>query len=157
MEKTLTISYREYESMAELPEEDRNLMQHALGATESAYVPYSHFRVGAAIRLGDGTIVEGSNQENLAYPSGLCAERTAMFAASARYPEAAMEALAVVGVNPKGELTEAAPCGACRQVMAEYEGRQGRKMRILTYLEGGKIRVFDGVECLLPFIFQAEF
>lgn len=156
MEKKLVISYNEYNSMEELPIEDRLLMQHALSATETSYSPYSHFRVGAAVRLSDGSIVEGSNQENLAYPSGLCAERTAMFAASVRNPQAAFEALAIVGRNKEGTLSEAAPCGACRQVMAEYEQRHGVKMRILTYLDGGKIRCFDGVGSLLPFIFAAE-
>lgn len=156
MEKSLIISYNEYESIEDLPVEDRMVMQHALGATETAYSPYSHFRVGAAVLLDDGTIVEGSNQENLAYPSGLCAERTAMFAASVRRPEGVMEALAIVGRDQEGRLTEAAPCGACRQVMAEYERRQGRKMRILTYLDGGKIRCFEGADCLLPFGFEAE-
>lgn len=156
MEKTLTISYMEYEGVGELAEKDRELVELAIAATGTAYSPYSHFCVGAALRLADGTVVTGSNQENLAYPSGLCAERTAMFAASAAHPGVAFESLAVVGRNQKGELAEAAPCGACRQVMAEYERRSGEKMRVLTWIEGGKIRVFEGVDSLLPFIFAAD-
>lgn len=153
--KCLTIEYAEYSSVAELPEEDRRLMEAAMGATEDAYAPYSHFHVGAAVRLADGTIVPGSNQENIAYPSGLCAERTALFGASARFPQLAVEALAVVGFHG-GEYTEASPCGACRQVMAEYELRYGNEMAVLCYLGGGRIRRIRGVKSLLPFAFEAE-
>lgn len=156
MEKQLIISYKEYESIMELPPEDQVLMRCAIGAADKAYAPYSQFHVGAAVRLSDGIVVEGNNQENLAYPSGLCAERTALFSASAQYPDAVFEALAIVGRNQDGMLVEAAPCGACRQVMAEYEQRQHRPMIIYTYLQDGKIRRFDGVESLLPFIFSAE-
>lgn len=156
MEKQLIISYEELSSMDELDALDRALMQRAIEATATSYSPYSHFSVGAAIRMADGSVVAGSNQENLAYPSGLCAERTAMFSASAQRPGMAMEALAIVARDQQGRLAEAAPCGACRQVMAEYERRQGSKMRIIVYLDGGKIRCFDGVESLLPFLFSAE-
>ncbi len=157
MEKQLIISYTEYDSIAGMPLEDQELMRHAIAALDNAYAPYSQFHVGAALRLGNGKIITGNNQENLAYPSGLCAERTAMFSASSQYPDAFFDALAVVGRNPQGQLVAAAPCGACRQVMAEYEQRHHRAMKIYTYLEGGKIRRFDGVESLLPFSFSAEF
>lgn len=157
MERQLIISYKEYESLEELDVKDRSLMQRAIAATESAYAPYSNFHVGAAVRLGDDTIVEGSNQENMAYPSGLCAERTAMFSASAQYPGAEFDALAIVGCNADHQLVSAMPCGACRQVMAEYEQRQHKKMRILTYVQGGRILCFEGVENLLPFGFDADF
>jgi cytidine deaminase len=153
--KCLTIAYAEYDSVAELPEEDRRLMEAAMEATESAYAPYSQFHVGAAVRLADGTIVRGSNQENIAYPSGLCAERTALFSASAKYPQLAVEALAVVGFH-EGQFTEASPCGACRQVMAEYELRYGNEISVLCYLSGGRIRRISGVKSLLPFAFEAE-
>lgn len=153
--KELKIGYGEYASMAEMPAEERELMEAAMGAAEGAYAPYSGFRVGAAVRLADGTVATGSNQENAAYPSGLCAERTALFSASAQKPGPAVEMLAVVGLH-KGQYVEASPCGACRQVMAEYETRYGRKMAVLCYLAGGRIRRIAGVESLLPFGFEAD-
>lgn len=152
MERTQTIHYQEYK-LAELNAADRQLMESAIEAADTAYAPYSNFHVGAALRLADGTIVKGSNQENIAYPSGLCAERTALFSASAQHPGVAVEALAIVGRNPEGMLTAASPCGACRQVMAEQEGRQENKLRVLCYYSNDKILVFEGVESLLPFIF----
>lgn len=157
MEKQIIISYTEYDSIENLEALDRSLMQRAIAALDDAYAPYSNFHVGAALRLSDDMVITGSNQENLAYPSGLCAERVAMFSASSQYPNCEMSALAVVGRNSQGQLTSASPCGACRQVMAEYEQRQGKKLRILVYQDGGKILSFDGVECLLPFNFSTEF
>lgn len=153
MERTQTIHYQEYK-FDELGTADRALMDAAISATDTAYAPYSNFHVGAAVRLSDGTVVKGSNQENIAYPSGLCAERTALFAASAQHPGVTMEALAIVGRNSEGKLTGASPCGACRQVMAEQESRQGGNLRILCYFSSDKILIFDGVESLLPFIFS---
>ena len=153
--KCLTIAYAEYDSVAELPEEDRRLMEAAMEATESAYAPYSRFHVGAAVRLADGTVVTGSNQENIAYPSGLCAERVALFSVSAQKPDQAVEMLAVVGYT-EGEYCEASPCGACRQVMAEYESRYANTITVLCYLSGGRIRRITGVKSLLPFGFDAE-
>ncbi len=154
MNKELTISYQEFESTSELPMGDRELMQRAIEAAEGAYAPYSGFRVGAALRLKDGTIVVGSNQENVAYPSGLCAERTALFAASAQHPDCRdYEALAIVGRDAEGRLCEASPCGACRQVMSEYEHAQGHPMRVICYIEEGRVRVFSAVADLLPFSF----
>jgi cytidine deaminase len=157
MEKTLNIKYREYASVAELGACDAELMRRAVAATEGAYAPYSGFRVGAAVRLADGSVVTGSNQENAAYPSGLCAERTAVFAASAQRPDMRdYEALAIAGRNGGGELCEASPCGACRQVMAEYESRYANTITVLCYLSGGRIRRITGVKSLLPFGFDAE-
>ena len=155
MNKSISIDYQEYGSFDELPREDCLLMQRAIGAAEGAYAPYSGFHVGAALRLKDGTIVEGSNQENAAYPSGLCAERTAVFAASAQHPDCRdYESLAIVGRNTEGRLCEASPCGACRQVLSEYERLQGHPMRVLCYLDGGGVRVFPSVASLLPFSFN---
>lgn len=153
--KRLEIEYCEYDSLAEMPVEERELMERAMAATDTAYAPYSHFHVGAAVRLKDGTIVTGSNQENIAYPSGLCAERTALFSASAQYPSQPVEQLAIVG-HFEGSYTEASPCGACRQVMSEYELRYGNKITIFCYLNGGRIRRIEGVRSLLPFTFEAE-
>ena len=155
MVKTLNIEYEEYNGVGELSAADRELMERAVAATGGAYAPYSHFHVGAALRLADGTVVCGSNQENVAYPSGLCAERTAVFAASAQRPELRdYEALAIVGVNAEGTLCEASPCGACRQVLAEYEGWQGHPLRVICYVSEDCVRVFRSVADLLPFGFQ---
>ena len=154
MDKELTIRYQEFDSLAELAAGDRELLQRAVEATEGSYAPYSGFHVGAALRLADGTVVVGSNQENMAYPSGLCAERTAVFAASAQRPDCRdYRALAIVGRDAEGRLCEASPCGACRQVLSEYEQRQGSPLRVLCYLDGGGVRVFPCVASLLPFSF----
>lgn len=154
--KQLTLTYSEYDSLQELPAADRALMQRAIEATDTAYAPYSHFHVGAAVRLADGTVVIGSNQENIAYPSGLCAERTALFSAAAQHPDQSVAAMAVVGRDAEGRLVEASPCGACRQVMAECESRHGRPIELFCYLQGGKIRRITGADSLLPFAFGAE-
>ena len=138
-----------------MPNDARQLMECAMESSHKAYAPYSKFHVGAAVLLSDGTVVQGSNQENIAYPSGLCAERTALFSASAQYPEQAVVALAVVG-HFEGEYTEASPCGACRQVMAEYELRYSNKLTIYCYLKGSRIRRIEGVESLLPFSFETD-
>ncbi len=154
MEKTINIEYQEYDGIGQLSASDRVLMQSAIEATASAYAPYSHFHVGAALRLADGSIVPGANQENAAYPSGLCAERTAIFAASAQRPELRdYEALAIVGRDADGALCEASPCGACRQVLLEYEQAQGHPLRLLCYLADGRVRVLPSVATLMPFAF----
>ena len=155
MKKTLNIEY-EVLRRDELRPEDAQVLAAAEKALDTAYNPYSHFAVGAALRLDDGTVVTGSNQENLAYPSGLCAERTAMFAASAQHPGKRFEALAIVGRTEEGELMGASPCGACRQVMQEYEAKSGKKMRVILYQKEDEILVVDGVETLLPFAFSAD-
>ncbi len=152
-EKSIEIKYREYDSREELPEKDRQLLDAAESALSGAYAPYSNFNVGAAVRLGNDIIVKGANQENSAFPSGLCAERTAMFSAASRYPGQEILALAVVA-SQEGVLQSAPtyPCGACRQVMAQYQMRSGKPMHIIIG-SAGKIQVFDGVEMIMPFIF----
>lgn len=154
-EKRLTIDYEEFASAAQMLPEDRELVAAAIDAQKGSYSPYSNFQVGAALRLANGLIVKGANQENAAYPSGLCAERTAMFWAGANYPDVPMDALAIAGAD-KGVLCEspASPCGACRQVMAEYQKKHGKPMKII--LVGSKrIRKFQCVDDLLPFIFDS--
>ena len=134
---------------------DRMLVEEAIEAQKGSYAPYSNFNVGAAVLLEDGTVVRGSNQENAAYPSGLCAERTAMFAASANHPGKAMLAIAIVGgFDHAVAATPCTPCGACRQVMAEYQTLSGKPMRIIMY---GTERAwkFDRVDDILPFIFDS--
>ena len=155
MEKVLTISYQEYMCKEALSAADRELLEKATCAAAGAYAPYSCFHVGAAIRLVDGSIVCGNNQENAAYPSGLCAERTALFAASAQYPDRRdYEAIAIIGVNEHGERCEASPCGACRQVMAEYEQQQGHPLRVICFVNDDCVRVFRSVADLMPFAFN---
>ena len=155
MEKKLIISYQEFDSSNKLGASDLELLQQAIAAADGAYAPYSGFHVGAALRLKDGTVVIGSNQENVAYPSGLCAERTALFAASAQRADCRdYETLAIVGRDAEGRLCEASPCGACRQVLSEYEHVQGHPLRVICYLAEGRVRVFPSVEALLPFSFD---
>jgi cytidine deaminase len=141
----------------ELSEADRELVLKAQEATKHSYAPYSHFHVGAAVRLADGTIVLGCNQENAAFPSGLCAERTALFAAGAQHPEQGVVALAIAAADAHG-LTSVPtpPCGACRQVMLESETRAGQPMRILLFGTQGTY-VIEGVGQLLPLIFDGSF
>ena len=142
-------------SYDELPEDYRELVDIAKEMTKAAYSPYSRFSVGAALRLADGTIVRGCNQENAAYPSGLCAERTAMFAASANHPGKAMVSIAIVGgFDQRVATTPCSPCGACRQVMAEYQTLYGKPMRIIMF-GTEKTWVFDRVDDILPFIFDS--
>jgi cytidine deaminase len=155
MRQQLTIYYDEFVSLNDLQPDDKALMINAMEATKGSYAPYSNFRVGAALQLSNGLVVHGSNQENMAYPSGLCAERTAIFAASTQYPESRdYRALAIVGQNAEGEYCEASPCGACRQVLMEYEQNQGHPIKVLCYLEGGRVRVFGKVADLMPFSFD---
>ena len=144
-------------SYKELSEADRQLIHDAKEATNRSYVPYSHFHVGAAARLMDGTIVTGNNQENAAYPSGLCAERTTLFYANSQYPDQAVETLAIAARNERGEFLEEPipPCGACRQVMLETEKRFKRPMRILLSGEKG-IYELRSVGALLPLSFDAS-
>lgn len=156
MEKTMEIRYWEYDGVEELKEEERALVAAAREATGGSYSPYSHFKVGAAVLLEDGSVVKGSNQENVAYPSGLCAERVTLFSASAQSGGKAVRMMAVTAIDGEGKSATAAPCGACRQVMAEQERRQGSKMRIIVPLGNGKIRIFDSADDLLPFAFEAE-
>ena len=154
-DRRIIIDYTEYSAVEEMDPRDRELVSAALEARNGSYSPYSKFRVGAALRLADGTILRGANQENIAYPSGLCAERTVMFHAGANHPGVAFDTLAIAGGNG-GEVCEmpAAPCGACRQVMAEYQRLYDRPLRVI--LIGTKvIYKFEKVDDLLPLIFDS--
>ena len=140
----------------ELSEDDKQLVERAIEATASSYSPYSHFAVGAALRLSDGTIVIGSNQENAAFPSGLCAERTAIFAAGATHPDKAVTALAIAARNEAGLTAEpVSPCGACRQVILEVEQRYNCAVRILLYGTKG-VYIINSIRDLLPLCFVDE-
>ena len=154
MQRTLTIKYQEFSDAGQLSAADQELVAAAVAATKNSYAPYSRFHVGAAVRLENGRIVCGSNQENAAFPSGLCAERTAMFSAAASYPGVPQVGIAIAA-EFEGQLVDspASPCGACRQVMAEYQKIGAKPMSIILY---GKKRIlrFGKVDDILPFIFD---
>ena len=153
-EQILELSYRIY-ALDELPEESCKLVDAALEATRRSYAPYSHFYVGAAVWLDNGVIVTGNNQENVAFPSGLCAERTALFYANAQYPEVPVNALAIVARDSSGKVTQEpiSPCGACRQVMLETENRFGKPMQILL-ASAKEVIVVERASALLPLAFS---
>lgn len=154
-EKNIRIDYLEFSSMEELAPEDRDLALAAVQAIEGSYAPYSGFNVGAAARLSNGRIVIGANQENAAFPSGLCAERTAMFSAGASYPGEDILSIALAA-GSDGSLTHdpATPCGACRQVMAQYQSKSGKPMSVIM-VGSGKIWKFEKVDDILPLIFDS--
>ena len=153
--KRVEIEYEYLNSYKELPENDRVLVEKAIEALGGAYAPYSGFQVGAALRLKGGQILKGANQENAAYPSGLCAERTAMFYANANYPALPIEAIAVVAaVDGRLERGITYPCGACRQVMIEFEKKGGEDIKVI--LAGSDtVEVFKSVRDILPFSFDS--
>ncbi|MBQ7811622.1 MAG: cytidine deaminase [Bacteroidales bacterium] len=154
-DKEIRIAFREYDSIEQLEAGDIILAKAAIEAMELSYAPYSKFNVGAAVRLDDGEIVKGANQENAAYPSGLCAERTAMFYAGASRPDKAMTGIAIAA-GQDGKLTEspATPCGACRQVMAQYQLKGGQPMTVIL-VGASKVWKFNKVDDLLPLIFDS--
>ncbi|MCM1076105.1 MAG: cytidine deaminase [Bacteroides sp.] len=139
----------------ELTDEQKELVTLARKATYRSYAPYSKFRVGAAIRLTDGNVVSGSNQENAAYPSGLCAERTAAFYAHSTYPDADFEAIAIAAVGTDGvELANPiSPCGACRQSLLEYETLAGKEVEVIL-VGSEKIYIFPSIRSTLPYCFD---
>ena len=154
-QKEIHITYSQFGSVEEMNAEDRELVSESIEAMSGAYAPYSHYHVGAAVRLSNGQIVRGANQENAAFPSGLCAERTAMFAASSKYPDKDMLSIAIAGgVHGRLGSTPASPCGACRQVMAQYQTKSGKPMSIIMVADG-KILKFEKVDDLLPMIFNS--
>lgn len=153
--KEIKIVYQEYSSMDQLCDTDRKAAEEAIEAMKGSYAPYSRFNVGAAVVLEDGEILRGANQENAAYPSGLCAERTALFYAGANRPDKAVIAIAIAaGQDGKLCASPATPCGACRQVMAQYQLKGGRPMTVLL-LGAEKILRFEKVDDLLPLIFDS--
>ena len=152
--KEFRIGYEEYASVEEMSATDRELCRAAVEALAGSYAPYSHFHVGAAVRMSDGTIVKGANQENAAFPSGLCAERTAMFSAGANYPGLDMVSLAVVARQDGRICSEpVAPCGACRQVMIQYQNKAGKPMSVIL-VGADHIKKFSRVDDILPLIFD---
>ncbi|WP_369410647.1 cytidine deaminase [Flavobacterium taihuense] len=152
---TITSQINVFEKIQELPSDIQYLMGKAIEVRKNAYAPYSKFRVGAAILLDNGEIVIGSNQENAAYPSGLCAERVAIFHAGAVYPEATILKIAITAASESNKtVTPIPPCGSCRQSIAEYEIRQKTPIEIYFMGETGAIHKSASLKNLLPFMFD---
>ncbi|MFH4963892.1 cytidine deaminase [Gaetbulibacter sp. M235] len=144
-----------FESLEELPKEVTFLMGKAVEAREKAYAPYSNFYVGAALLLDNNEIITGSNQENASYPSGLCAERTAIYYANSQYPDSKIVRMAITAGSKKNQTTSPIPpCGACRQAIAEYEVKQDAPIEIYFMGEVGKIAKSNSLANLLPLIFD---
>jgi cytidine deaminase len=141
--------------VGELPAADQSLLRAAHSAVERAYAPYSGFRVGAAALLANGEVVTGNNQENAAYPSGLCAERVALFHAASQHPGVAVVALAVAS-DGEAEWGAFSPCGGCRQVIQESESRQATPIRLLLQSRNEEVAVAMGIVQYLPFSFKAK-
>lgn len=155
---TFTSTISSFDSVEELPKDIQNLMARAIEIRKDAYAPYSKFRVGAAILLDNGEVVLGSNQENAAYPSGLCAERVAIFYAGAMYPNAKMKTIAISATSDQNQTTAPIPpCGACRQSISEYESRQNHDIEIYFMGEVGAVYKSNSLKNLLPFSFDKKF
>lgn len=152
--RRIEINYTEYTNKSEMPAEEAALLARAEEMTASSYAPYSNFHVGAAVLMSDGEVFGGSNQENAAFPSGLCAERTAIYYASAQCPDEAVVAVAIAA-EYKGEPTEEvpSPCGACRQAMAQYETKSGRPIKVILGSRD-RVLVFSSIADLLPLSFR---
>jgi len=145
-----------YESENELPKDTQNLLKKAAEIRKNAYAPYSKFKVGAAILLDNNQIILGTNQENAAYPSGLCAERVALFQASSIYPEAKILKIVITASEINENSTPIPPCGSCRQSISEYEIKQGSDIEIYFMGEMGRIYKSESLENLLPLIFNKK-
>lgn len=153
-EQNFTISYLHYDNINQLDAADQLLCLRAEEALKNAYAPYSRFRVGTAIQMEDGEIVSGSNQENVAYPSGLCAERVALFAIGATKPHAVIKTMAITAQTDAFTINKpVTSCGGCLQVMAEFEQRQGSEIEVIFYCLNGEVLKVKGVQSLLPFAF----
>ena len=157
-EISITSSFTVYNSLEELSKDIQDLMSEAVEVRKKAYAPYSQFRVGAALLLDNGKIVLGSNQENAAYPSGLCAERVAIFHAGSVYPDAKILKIAITAASDTNQTTAPIPpCGSCRQSIAEYEIRQDTPIEIYFMGEIGEVYQSASLKNLLPFMFDKKF
>ncbi|EHQ28205.1 cytidine deaminase [Mucilaginibacter paludis] len=155
--KEIKISFEEYSKIDDLNSVDKALCLEAIKALDNSHSPYSKFKVGAALRLQSGKIIYGSNQENVAYPSGLCAERVALFHWGANYPNDPIISMAVTAhTNDFQILAPITPCGSCLQVLAEYEKSQAKTIEVLLYCQNGAIWKTTGIQNFLPFLFFEE-
>ncbi|SHL52541.1 cytidine deaminase [Flavobacterium saccharophilum] len=157
-EISVTSSFEVYDNLKELSTEIQDLMNQAVEIRKKAYAPYSQFRVGAALLLDNGKIILGSNQENAAYPSGLCAERVAIFHAGSVYPEAKILKMAITAASDNNQTkAPIPPCGSCRQSIAEYEIKQETPIEIYFMGEIGEVYKSASLKNLLPFMFDKKF
>tara|TARA_R110000868_G_scaffold2499_5_gene18195 strand:+ start:671 stop:1153 length:483 start_codon:yes stop_codon:yes gene_type:complete len=155
---TITTELAVYDVLSELPIATQQLMAQAVAVRKKAYAPYSKFKVGAAILLDNGEVVLGSNQENAAYPSGLCAERVAIFYAGSMYPDAKIVHMAITAASDTNKTeSPIPPCGACRQSIAEYEIKQESPIEIYFMGESGAIYKSNSLKNLLPLMFDKNF
>ena len=144
-----------FASVDELSIKDQELVKRAKKVSKTAYAPYSQFYVGSAIRLSSDEIIEGSNQENMAYPSGMCAERVAIYYANSYHSDALIDTIAVTAFAKDFKVNHpVSPCGACRQSMAEYELKQNQPIRLIMTGESGEIYIAESIETVLPFMFN---
>lgn len=151
----LGFTYEEFDSLESLSQIDTSLLLQAKEVSLNAYAPYSNIHIGAALRLDSGEIISGNNQENSAYPSGLCAERLAAFYAHAHHPSKIIQSIAIYGYHGNTENTiDSFPCGACRQVLREYEILQKHPIRLIVTKKNKKACVFSSIENILPFAFH---
>ena len=156
IEKKITTTFIKSEFNV-LTDSDKSLIQMAKNSLKSAYAPYSGFLVGASVLLENGEIITGNNQENVAYPSGLCAERVAIFYASSEFPNAKIKAIAVTAISKKFEIKDIiSPCGSCRQVISEYEVKQNENIRVLLHQANDTVIIINSISDLLPFMFISK-
>lgn len=156
--KTIVTELEVFDHISELPADIQNLLNKAHEARKKAYAPYSHFTVGAAILMANGEIIVGNNQENAAFPSGLCAERVAAFQAGALYPNIALKTLAITASSSKKtNPTPIPPCGACRQSLAEYEVKQESSISVYFMGTEGAVVKANSIESLLPLVFDQSY
>lgn len=155
--KQVQFSVEVYDTAADLPATDAALLAEARQIAEVAYAPYSNFFVGAAARLANGIVVKGTNQENAAYPAGMCAERTLMFAAATAYPGIGIETMAISYDNKNGESNQPiSPCGMCRQVLTEFEERTGQSIKLIMGGLNGQVYIVQSAKELLPLTFTSD-
>ena len=153
-EITHSFTYQVFNSPADLAAADRELLEKAQEATKSSYAPYSKYHVGAALKLANGLIFTGSNQENMSFPAGLCAERVAVFAAASAFPDVPMASLAITAKADSFEVSDPVPpCGMCRQAVMEYEMKFNNKIRLILGGHSGPVYVIQGMGTLLPLAF----
>ena len=156
IEKKITTTFIKSE-FNDLTHCDKNLIRIAKNSLKSAYAPYSGFLVGASVLLENGEVIAGNNQENVSYPSGLCAERVAIFYASSEFPSTKIKAIAVTAISKKFEIKDViSPCGACRQVISEYEEKQNENIRVLLHQANDTVIILNSISDLLPLMFISK-
>src|ERR1700748_77798 len=154
IKREIKVAFEEYNDINQLNDADRKLCLEAVTALANSHSPYSKFRVGVAMRLQSGKLLHASNQENVAYPSGLCAERVALFNWGANHPDDPITTMAITAQTDEFKLTQpVTSCGSCLQVLAEYEKKQNKPVKVLLYCQNGPIWAIEGVENQLPFLF----